>query len=154
MLLIASYIANGVLGVIFRTKPQLSSMVITALLLLFIFQPTIDPAGLAVLALAATVAAATKYLLAIRGRHIFNPAAAAAFIVGAIPALTGNTFVVWWIGTPALLPFTLIGALAILFRTRRLWLGAVFVVVATAVVGRDVRRRPARRSSTASRSPC
>ena len=132
VLLIASYIANGVLGVIFRTKPQLSSMVISALLLLFIFQPTIDPAGLAVLALAATVAAATKYLLAIRGRHIFNPAAAAAFIVGSIPALTGNTFVVWWIGTPALLPFTLIGALAILFRTRRMWLGAVFVVVATA----------------------
>ncbi len=133
VLLIASYIANGVLGVIFRTKPQLSSMAITALLLLFIFQPTIDPAGLAVLALAATVAAATKYLLAIRGRHVFNPAAAAAFIVGAIPAPTGNTFVVWWIGTPALLPFTLIGALAILFRTRRMWLGAVFVVVATAM---------------------
>ena len=132
VLLLASYIANGVFGVIFRTKPQLSSMVISALLLLFIFQPTLDPAGLAVLALAATVAAATKYLLAIRGRHIFNPAAAAAFIVGSIPALTGNTFVVWWIGTPALLPFTLIGALAILFRTRRMWLGAVFVVVATA----------------------
>ncbi len=131
VLLIASYIANGVLGIVFRTKPQLSSLVITALLLLFIFQPTLDPGGLAVLALAATVAAVTKYLLAIRGRHIFNPAAAAAFIVGAIPALTGNTFVVWWIGTPALLPFTLIGALAILFRTRRLWLGAVFVVVAT-----------------------
>jgi ferredoxin-NADP reductase len=133
VLLIASYIANGIFGVIFRTKPQLSSMVITALLLLFIFQPTLDPSGLAVLALAATVAAATKYLLAIRGRHIFNPAAAAAFIVGAVPALTSTTFVVWWIGTPTLLPFTAIGALAILFRTRRLWLGAVFVVVATAV---------------------
>jgi ferredoxin-NADP reductase len=135
VLLIASYIANGVFGVIFRTKPQLSSMVITALLLLFIFQPTLDPAGLAVLALAATIAAATKYLLAIRGRHIFNPAAAAAFIVGSIPALTGNTFVLWWIGTPALLPFTLIGALAILFRTRRMWLGAVFVVVAALTWG-------------------
>jgi ferredoxin-NADP reductase len=132
VLLLASYIANGVLGVVFRTKPQLSSMVITALLLLFIFQPTLDPGGLAVLALAAVVAALTKYVLAIRGRHVFNPAAAAAFIVGSIPALTGGTFVVWWIGTPALLPFTLIGALAILFRTRRLWLGAVFVVVATA----------------------
>jgi ferredoxin-NADP reductase len=135
VLLVASYIANGVLGVIFRTKPQLSSMVISALLLLFIFQPTLDPAGLAVLALAATVAAAAKYLLAFRGRHIVNPAAAAAFIVGSIPALTGDTFVVWWIGTPALLPFTAIGALAILFRTRHRWLGAVFVVVATAVWG-------------------
>ena len=131
VLLLASYIANGVLGIIFRTKPQLSSLVITALLLLFIFQPTADPGGLAVLALAAVIAAATKYVLAFRGRHIFNPAAAAAFIVGVIPALTTNTFVVWWIGTPALFPFTLIAALAILFRTRRLWLGAVFVVVAT-----------------------
>lgn len=131
VLLVSSFIANGVLGIIFRTKPQLSSTVITALLLLFIFQPTLDVVGLAWLALAAVIAAATKYLLAIRGRHIFNPAAAGAFIVSLIPIVSG-TFVIWWIGTPALLPFTAIGALAILYRTRRLWLGAVFVVVATA----------------------
>ena len=46
----------------------------------------------------------------------------------------------WWIGTPVLLPFTLIGALAILFRTRRMWLGAIFVVGGAADLGRDVRR--------------
>ncbi|MCU1416968.1 MAG: hypothetical protein JWP32_1142 [Schumannella sp.] len=131
VLLVTSYAANGVVAFLFRVRPQLSSSLITALLLLFIFAPTLDPAGLAVLALAAVLAVATKYLLAVRGRHLFNPAAAAAFIVGAIPPLLGSTFVTWWVGTAFMLPFTAITALAILFRTRKLWLGLTFVVVGT-----------------------
>lgn len=134
VLLVSSYIANGLFGLLFRTRPQLSSTAITALLLLFIFQPTIDIAGLAWLALASVAAVATKYLLAIRGRHIFNPAAAGAFIVSLIPLVSG-TFVVWWVGTPPLLPFAAIGALAILFRTRRLWMGGTFLVVAVLALG-------------------
>ena len=80
--LLAAYIGNGVSGVIFRTKPQLSSMVITALLLLFIFQPTLYPAGLAVLALAATIAAATNTCSPSAAGTSSIPPAAAAFIVG------------------------------------------------------------------------
>lgn len=131
VLLIASYVANGGIALLFRVRPQLSSTIITALLLLFIFQPTADPGGLGVLAIAAVVAVATKYLLAVRGRHIFNPAAAAALIVGSIPPLLGTTFVTWWLGTAVMLPFTAIAAFAILFRTRKLPLAVTFIVVAT-----------------------
>lgn len=129
VLLVTSYVANGLFGIVFKSRPQLSSTTITALLLLFIFVPTVEIGGLANLALAAIVAVASKYLLAVRGRHIFNPAAVGAFVVGAMPFLTG-TFVTWWLGTAVMLPFTAIAALAILFRTRKLWLGGAFVLVA------------------------
>lgn len=131
VLLIATVGSNRLIGLALRLTPQTASSVITALLLLFIFAPTHDPAGLGTLAIAGALASATKYLLAVRGRHVFNPAAAAAFIVGVIPALLGATFVTWWVGTAFLLPFAAVGALAVLFRTRKLWVGLTFVVVAT-----------------------
>jgi len=131
VLLVASYLANGVAGLVFRTRPQLSSTIITALLLLFIFTPSIDVLPLVGLALAAVLAVATKYLLAWRGRHIFNPAAAAAFIVG-FPGLPFG-FAAWWVGTGPLVPIAAVGALTILFRTRRLWLGASYLVAVLVV---------------------
>ncbi|HEY4153030.1 MAG TPA: oxidoreductase, partial [Pseudolysinimonas sp.] len=127
VLFIFSYLANGFGGLIFRTRPQLSSTAITALLLLFIFPPRLDLLSLGGDALAAVVAVLAKYLLAWRGRHIFNPAAIGAFIVG----LTGLTFSFWWIGAPALLPYVAVGGFLILFRTRRFPIAIVFIVVAT-----------------------
>ena len=135
VLIVAVIASNWIMGRIFRLQPQTASSFITALLLLFIFAPTLEPAGLGTLAIAGVIASVTKYVLAVRGRHIFNPAAAAAFIVGVIPPLLGATFVTWWIGTAFLLPFVAIAALAILFRTRKLTLGITFVVVAAAMWG-------------------
>jgi ferredoxin-NADP reductase len=131
VLLLASYVANGLIARLFKVRPQLSSTIITALLLLFIFRPGIDPIYLMILALAAVVAVLTKYLLAIRGRHLFNPAAAAALIMTLIPPFQqAGISSSWWLGTPIMLPFTAIAAFAILFRTRKLWLGLIFLVVA------------------------
>ncbi len=134
VLLVVSYLANGLGGLILRTRPQLSSTIITALLLLFILQPSIEVPKLLGAALAALLAVVTKYLLAWRGRHVFNPAAVAVFLVGFVPSIA---FAQWWVGTPALLPFVAVGALLILFRTRRLLLGAAFVAVV--VIGWQVR---------------
>ena len=125
----ASYLTNGLLGLAFRTSPQLSSTAITALLLFFIFQPTLDLGQLGGIALAGAIAAASKYLLAFRRRHIFNPTAIAAVIV----SISGLAFASWWVGTGPLLPFVAVGALAVLFRTRRLVMGGIYVVVATAI---------------------
>jgi glycine betaine catabolism B len=134
VLLVVSYLANGVAGLLLRTRPQLSSTVITALLLLFILKPSIDLLPLLGAALAALLAVVTKYLIAWRGRHALNPAAAAVFVVGFIP---GIAFAQWWVGIPQLLPFVAVGALLVLFRTRRLLMGVVFVAVV--VVGWQVR---------------
>jgi ferredoxin-NADP reductase len=124
--LVFSYLANGFAGLIFRTRPQLSSTAITALLLVFIFPPSMTVSGLLGVALAAVVAVLGKYLLAVRGRHIFNPAALGAFVA----TLTGLNFSAWWVGTPVLLPFVAVGGFLVLWRTRRLPLALVFLVVA------------------------
>ncbi len=126
VLLVFSYLANGLAGLIFRTRPQLSSTVITALLLLFIFQPSLNTPQLLGAALGAVVAALSKYLFAVRGRHIFNPTALGAFVV----VLTGLNFSFWWVGTPILLPFVAVGGFLVLFRTRRFPLALVFIAVA------------------------
>lgn len=102
------------------------SSIITGLLIFMIMEPTTDALALAGIALAAVLASASKYLLAVRGRHVLNPAAAGTFVVGII----GIAFPVWWIGTPFLQPLIVIGALLVLYRTQRLAMGATFAVIA------------------------
>jgi len=121
----ATALSSWVFAAIFRSVPHTESTVITAGLLYFILPPSLTFAGLGGIALAGLIASASKYLLAIRGRHVFNPAAAGAFAV----AFTGLTFPAWWAGTPWMLPFVVVLAFLILFRTRRLPMGGVYVAV-------------------------
>jgi ferredoxin-NADP reductase/Na+-translocating ferredoxin:NAD+ oxidoreductase RnfD subunit len=116
--------SSWLFGRIFRTHAHLESAAITGLLLLFVLPPTAEPFGLVWIALAALIASASKYLLAVRGRHIFNPAALGALVVTA----TGLTFSGWWVSNVYLLPVVALGALAILYRTRRLAMGLLFVL--------------------------
>jgi ferredoxin-NADP reductase len=81
-------------------------------------------------ALACVLASATKYALAWRGRHIFNPAAAGAFVTG----LTGLNVATWWAATPAMLWLVVPGVLLVMYRTRKFFMAAVFLVVAGSVV--------------------
>lgn len=122
---------------IMRVPPHMDSALITGLLLFFVMQPTIDPIGLSGIALAGLLASASKYLLAVRGRHIFNPAAFGAFVptVIVLGLLSGGTFIgmsvgIWWVGTPFLLPPVAIAAFLVLYRTQRLAVGAAFVALA------------------------
>ena len=117
-------------ALILRVKPHPESSLITGFLLFFLFYPSSAVDDLLSVALAATIASASKYLLAIRGRHIFNPAAIGAVVV----SLLGLNFAVWWVATGVLLPLVAIGAFLVLYRSRRLPLGLLFVVIATTIV--------------------
>lgn len=120
--------ATWAVGRAFGARPHLESSAITGLLLVFVLVPSLQVGSLIGLAVAAVVASLSKYLIAVRGRHIFNPAAFGALVVTA----TGLTFSGWWVSTPAMLPLVAIGALLILHRTRRLAMGLTFI--ATVVV--------------------
>jgi len=117
--------ANRVFSLVFRTNPHTESSVITGLLLFFLFLPSSEPYYLGTLALAGLLASASKYLIALRGRHILNPAAAGATLIAVLQLPAAG----WWVATGALLPFTIVGAFLVLHRTRRLAMGAVFVAV-------------------------
>jgi ferredoxin-NADP reductase len=130
VLILASYLSNLLFGWLFGIRTHSESTYITALILFFIFSPSLLPTDIAALALVAVIASGSKYLLAIRGRHIFNPAAIAAVII----SLTGITYATWWVATPVMLPMVLVCAFLILYKTRRLALGCVFLAVAIPLI--------------------
>ncbi len=108
---------------------RLESSLITALILVFVVRPTLTPAGLLGIALAGAVAAASKYLLVWRGRHVFNPAAVGATIL----LLSGLGNSAWWVGTPLLIVPVLVLGWVVLQRTDKTGLVAVFWLVAMGV---------------------
>jgi ferredoxin-NADP reductase len=122
----ATYLTGMLFALLFRTRAHIESSIITGLLLLFLFRPTTDITELSTIALAALIASASKYLLAIRRRHIFNPAAIGAVVV----SLLQLNFAAWWLGTPVMLPFVALATLLILYRTHRLTMGLVFIALA------------------------
>jgi ferredoxin-NADP reductase/uncharacterized membrane protein SirB2 len=122
--------SNWLFSKLFRVAPHTESTFITGLLLLFIFEP-VDPSlsgsllKFVGIALAGIIATASKYLLAYRGRHIFNPAAVGAFVITLITPF--GDFAAWWLATAWLLPVTAVLGFAVLYRTRRLLMAIVFV---------------------------
>jgi ferredoxin-NADP reductase len=140
VLLVASYASSRLIGLAFRVRPHAESSIITALLLYFLFVPIIpvDTGQLVWLAIAAVLAQASKYVLAWRGRHVFNPAAAGAFLVVVLQEVVGREArinALWQTAaTEKLFPFIALGALVVLWRTRRLGVGLLFVVVATVLI--------------------
>ncbi|QYH35456.1 FAD-dependent oxidoreductase [Salinibacterium sp. M195] len=124
-----SYLASGIGARIVRQRAHLESALITGLLVFFIMAPSLEPLGLLGIALASTIAGASKFLIAFRGRHIFNPAALGAYVFIFAPL----GFPTWWVGTPLLQPLIVVAAFLILYRTRRLDLGLVFIVVAASI---------------------
>ena len=126
----ATYVTSWGFAALFRVKAHPESAIITGLLLLFLFRPTTDLQELSTIALAGLIASASKYLLAIRRRHIFNPAAIAAVVVSVLQL----NFAAWWLATPWLLPFTAAAALLILYRTHRLTMGLTFIVLAAGLI--------------------
>jgi ferredoxin-NADP reductase len=140
VLLVASYVSSRLLGLVFRVGPHAESAIITALLLFFLFVPIVpvQTADLVWLAIAAVLAQASKYVLVWRGRHILNPAAAGAFLVLLAQEVVGREDrinAIWQTAaTEKLFPFVVIGALLVLWRTRRLDIGLLFVVIATVLI--------------------
>jgi len=126
VLVAASLGGNYAFAYIYGIRRNVESALITALILFFIFSPpTSSLSSLIILALVAIIAGASKYLLALRGRHIFNPAAIAAVISGII----GLRYASWWVATSALIIPTLLLGTLMLYKTRRLSMGTLFVSV-------------------------
>lgn len=117
-------------GLIFGVRVHTESSFITAVILFFIFTPTLAVSGLLGLVLVGMIAGASKFILAYKGRHIFNPAAIAAFIIG----LTGIAHASWWVGTPLLIIPTFLLGFLVLQKTRRVPSSGTFLGLATVLV--------------------
>lgn len=131
-----TYASNRGLAALFHVRPHSESSLITGLLLYFLFWPSFKVLDMAGVALACVLASASKYALAWRGRHIFNPAAAGAFVAG----LTGLNIATWWAATPAMLLLLVPGILLVLYRTGKMLMAGVFTVVSVSIVAAELLR--------------
>ncbi len=132
------WIVNRLFALIFHVPENVESIYITALILALIIEPVTsnDYAGLGFLVFVSAWAMASKYIFAIKKKHIFNPA---AFGV-ALAAFTINQAATWWVGgNIALLPFVLIGGLLVVRKIQRFDLVAGFSVVSLATVALTAR---------------
>ena len=128
-LLAICYVTNRALSHAWQAAYNTESWLITALILFFILPPTNTAARFVAGILVGLIAMASKYMLVINRKHLFNPAAVAAVIVGFI----GSTHATWWVGSKVLFPITLLFGFMVLYKIRRITLFLVFAITALAV---------------------
>jgi ferredoxin-NADP reductase/Na+-translocating ferredoxin:NAD+ oxidoreductase RnfD subunit len=129
-LLAACAVTNWVFSRTFGVPSNLESAYITALILALIINPIQSYGDLWFLGWAAVLAMASKYILTIKGKHLFNPAAFAV----ALTYFTINQSASWWVGNAPMLPFVLAGGLLIVRRLRRFDLVLAFLAAAVAAI--------------------
>ncbi|MEI7646516.1 MAG: hypothetical protein WCJ55_19765 [Chloroflexales bacterium] len=127
-LIAVCWVSNQLLAWAFGVASASDSTYITALILALIITPIEGYGDLWFLGWAGAIAMASKYLLAINRKHLFNPAAVAV----AITYLTVKQSASWWVGNPVLLPFVIIGGLLIVRKIHRGAMVSTFLAAAVA----------------------
>jgi ferredoxin-NADP reductase/Na+-translocating ferredoxin:NAD+ oxidoreductase RnfD subunit len=130
VVLVVGYISNYLFSKIFKAETNIESVFITGLILVLIM-PVGFPKDTLFLGFASSIAMASKYILAINKRHIFNPAAISAVIMSTFFGYSAS----WWVGSLVMFPLIFTGGLLILRKTQREKLIAVFVGVFLLIVG-------------------
>lgn len=121
-ILVVCYLTNRLFSRIFEAPTNVESVYITALILACIVAPFTTFADLGVLFWASVLAIASKYILAVKKKHIFNPAAIAVLILYFAIGHGAN----WWIGNAFMTPFIIVGGLLVLRKTRREYMALSF----------------------------
>lgn len=108
ILLTVCYGSSWLLSRFFNAQTNYESSLITALILICLLPPTTSlTRGLAIAGVG-FIAIASKYIFAIRHKHVFNPVAIAVLVA----SVAGIVPVTWWVGNPALfLPVVILGLL-------------------------------------------
>ncbi|MBI3624169.1 RnfABCDGE type electron transport complex subunit D [Candidatus Saccharibacteria bacterium] len=109
------WLTNIIFSKVFEAPSGIESSFITALILTLIITPYHNPHDLLFLTVASGLAMASKYILAIRKKHIFNPAAVAV----ALTAAGAGQAASWWIGSTQLLPFVIVGGVLVVIKIQR-----------------------------------
>jgi ferredoxin-NADP reductase/Na+-translocating ferredoxin:NAD+ oxidoreductase RnfD subunit len=128
-IVLVCWIVNMVFAKVFEAPSNPESTYITALILALIITPALsftDTTFLALAFWAAALAMASKYILAIGKKHLFNPVAIAVVVT----AFALNLGASWWVGTGVMLPFVMIGGFLVVRKIHRMDLVWAFIITA------------------------
>lgn len=125
------YSVNYVFAKLYNAPTNSESSILTGLILALIVSPIAAPKDLTFIAAAAGLAIASKYILAVHNKHIFNPAAIAVVLTAFGPQESAS----WWVGSTVLTPFVIIGGLLIVKKIRRNHMVYTFLAIALASTG-------------------
>ena len=114
-LLVMCWAMNTILARVFAVPTNVESATITALILALIIDPAQSSGDIQFLGWAAILAMASKYILSIYHKHLFNPAAIAVVIT----AVVLNKSASWWVGTTDMLPLVLFGGWLVARKIRQ-----------------------------------
>lgn len=127
ILVVSCWVINRIFAFIFDAPINPESSIITALILALIITPQLKVYDITFLLAAPGLAIASKYLITIRKKHIFNPAAIAVLLTMFGPRQSAS----WWVGTAAMLPFVIIGGILIARKARRGRMVTTFFIATT-----------------------
>lgn len=129
-ILTVSWIVNKTFAYAFEAPLNVESVWISALILGLIVAPPKNFHDVIFLGFASMLTMASKFILAVNKKHIFNPVAIAVVLTAFGIYSSAN----WWIGNLGMLPAVAVGGFLIVRKIRR-WdmvfgfLGGVFVVL-------------------------
>jgi ferredoxin-NADP reductase/Na+-translocating ferredoxin:NAD+ oxidoreductase RnfD subunit len=125
------WIINRIFSRIYGVPANVESVYISALILALIISPIQSLNDLWFMGWAAVLAMASKYIIAIKGKHLFNPVAFAV----ALTYFTINQSASWWVGNGTLLPVVLLGGLLIVRKIGRFDMVISFLVTTVTITG-------------------
>ena len=126
ILLAISWVANNFFSYVFKVPANAESIYISVFILALILPPALTLNEYIILGLAGFFAMASKYIFAIKHKHIFNPSALAVVIITFLFGQPAS----WWVGAFALMPFVFLGGLMIVRKIKRADLTLSFFIAA------------------------
>jgi ferredoxin-NADP reductase len=129
-LLATSLLVNDVFAHVYEAHTNVESVYISALILALIISPAKNLHDLIFLGWAATLTMASKYILAIGKKHIFNPVAISVVLTS---FMLGDS-ATWWVGTLPMLPVVAVGGLLLVKKIQRSGLFFSFLTSTVAVI--------------------
>ncbi len=124
-ILAVSVLSNAVFAWAFNAPSNIESVYITALILALIITPVDGLVNIVFLSWVSVLAMASKYILAIGKKHLFNPVAISLVIVSLATAQAAS----WWVANLFMMPFVVISGLLLVRKLKRFDLVLAFLTV-------------------------
>ncbi|MBI5613772.1 RnfABCDGE type electron transport complex subunit D [Candidatus Gottesmanbacteria bacterium] len=143
LFLVFCFATDTVFSFVFRAPRNVESVYITALILTLIITPVHATRDMPLVFWASVLSIASKYIFAVKRKHLFNPAAMGVVLT----AIGAGESASWWVGTLSMIPVVVFGGYLIVRKIKRedLVFSFLFTVmvlsgIATMVSGGDIFR--------------